>query len=88
MSPFGRMAREGVKLLIYQRPQERSRLFLNWRHGVRAYNASMIERNPNNVYIALAVLVAAAAAIAYFFGWRTMLRRERDLDDIYPPKQQ
>jgi hypothetical protein len=48
----------------------------------------MIERNPNNVYFALASLVAIAAAIAYFFGWRTLFRRERDLDDIYPPKKQ
>ena len=47
----------------------------------------MIVRNPNNVYLALVVLVAAAAAIVYFFGWRTMLRRERDLEETLPPKK-
>lgn len=46
----------------------------------------MIERNPHNVYLALAVLLAAAAAISYFFGWRTLLRRERDLEDSYSPR--
>lgn len=52
----------------------------------QAYNRCMIVRNPNNVYLALAMLAGLFFAFVYFFGWRSVIRRDRDLGEIYPPR--
>lgn len=47
----------------------------------------MIVRDPNNVYFVLAALAGLLWAWVYFFGWRSILRRERDLNDLFPPRK-